>query len=81
MRETPSPSHQSDQNLKAQLPGKMRIGFLVFGALMVIEVLEYVLGVTIHGGAWPFLAVLTLVGTWPIVRYFMHVRQLWRPEE
>ena len=64
-----------------ELAKKMRLGFLVFGALMVIEVLEYALGVSIKHGNWLFLAPLALVGAWPIVRYFMHLPQLWRREE
>jgi hypothetical protein len=59
----------------------MRLGLVVFGVLMAIEILEYVLGVNMRGGAWPYLALLALVGAWPIVRYFMHIEQLWRPEE
>lgn len=59
----------------------MRVGFIVFGVLMGIEIVEYVLGVNVQGGAWPYLAVLALVGAWPIVRYFMHIEQLWRSED
>jgi hypothetical protein len=59
----------------------MRLGLIVFGVVMAAEVIEFVVGVNMKGGAWPFLAVLAVIGAWPIVRYFMHVTQLWRHEE
>ncbi|MBI4299316.1 MAG: hypothetical protein HY666_06120 [Chloroflexi bacterium] len=66
---------------RTELPSKMRLGFIVFGVLIVIEIIEYVLGVNMKGGAWPLLAVLAVIGAWPIVQYFMHFTQLWRREE
>ena len=64
-----------------KLEAKMRLGLAVFGALVVIEIVEYAVGVTLRGGAWPYLAILAVVGAWPIVYYFMHILQLWRPKE
>lgn len=66
---------------RPKLGAKMRLGFIVFGVLMVIEVAEYILGVNMKRGAWLYLAPLAAVGAWPIVRYFMHLPQLWRREE
>ena len=66
---------------KPELGAKMRLGLAVFGVLMAIEILEYVFGVNMRGGAWLILAPLALIGAWPIVRYFMHIEQLWRSEE
>ena len=60
---------------------KLRLGFVVLGVLMALEVSEYILGVTMKSGAWPFLAVLAVISAWPIVHYFMHIMQLKRPEE
>ncbi|MBI2936105.1 MAG: hypothetical protein HYY31_04780 [Chloroflexi bacterium] len=77
----PPGNRAETKGLKAQREAKMRLGLVVFGVLMVIEVVEYALGVTIRRGAWPYLAVLAPIGAWPIVRYFMHVPQLWRHEE
>ncbi|MBI2918633.1 MAG: hypothetical protein HYY01_11680 [Chloroflexi bacterium] len=66
---------------KSGMKPKLRLGFVVFGVLVAIEVAEYVLGTSIQKGVWPFLAVLAVIGAWPIVNYFMHIKQLWRPEE
>jgi len=66
---------------KGELSAKMRLGLVVFVVLIAIEILEYALGVTIKHGNWRILAPLAVIGAWPIVRYFMHVKQLWRPEE
>lgn len=60
---------------------KLRCGFWVFGALLLIEIVEYLLGMGLGRGAWPYLAILAIIGAWPIVRYFMHLPQLWRREE
>lgn len=66
---------------KPDLKKKLRLGFVVLGVLMVIEVIEYILGTAIQKGSWPFLGVLALIGAWPILYYFMHIKQLKRPEE
>lgn len=60
---------------------QLRRGFLVFGLLMVIEVIEYLVGVNMHGGAWLFLLPWAIVGAWPIVHFFMHLPQLWHGGE
>ncbi len=66
---------------KTGLAAKLRLGFYVFGVLMVIELIEFVIGTRVKNGAWPFLGVLAVIGAWPILRYFMHLPQLWRHKE
>ncbi|MBI2287916.1 MAG: hypothetical protein HYU83_02870 [Chloroflexi bacterium] len=62
------------------LRGKLRLGYIVLGALIAIKIAEYLVAIAIPSGAWPFLAILALVGTWPILYYFMHINQLWHPK-
>ena len=69
------------QTERPALSSRMRFGWVVLGLLLVIEVVEYALGVNIRRGAWLVLAPLAVVGAWPIVYFFMHIRQLWRREE
>jgi heme/copper-type cytochrome/quinol oxidase subunit 4 len=69
-----------DKN-KSALGAKTRVGIIVFVVLIVLEVVEYVLGVTVKHGNWPIMAILALIGAWPIAWYFMHLPQLWHREE
>lgn len=69
-----------DKN-KSALAAKTRLGVIVFAVLVVLEVVEYVVGVNIKHGSWPFLTVLAVLGSWPILNYFMHLPQLWHREE
>ncbi len=66
---------------RPSLQAKMRLGLWVFAALMFLEIIEYVVGLGLKRGAWLILAPLAVVAAWPIVYYFMHIRQLWRREE
>lgn len=66
---------------KPNLGLKLRLGFIVFGVLMVIEVVEYVLGTTMKSGNWPYLGLLAIIGAWPILQYFMHILELKRHKE
>ena len=59
----------------------MRLGLWVFLTLMVVEIVEYMVGVSLTRGAWPFLAILAVPGAGFILYYFMHIQQLWRREE
>ncbi len=54
---------------------KMRLGGWVLGWLVVIEVVEYVVGVTLRHALIP-LVILAIPPTWLILRYFMHIDQL-----
>ena len=66
---------------KTDLKRKLQIGFLVFGTLVVIKIIEYIVGTSLRTGSWPYLGILALVGAWPILNYFMHIKQLKRPLE
>lgn len=66
---------------KPDLKSKLRLGFIVFGVLMVIEIIEYVLGTTMKSGNWPYLGLLAIIGAWPILQYFMHIFELRRHKE
>ncbi len=57
---------------------RVRIGYIVFGALAAAKVAEFAVIKAFPKGAWPYLAVLALVGAWLIYYYFMHIRALWR---
>ena len=59
----------------------MRLGFLVFLALMVIEIVEYLVGASMSVGSLPIMVLLMVPGAGLIIWYFMHIRRLWRPEE
>lgn len=59
----------------------MRLGLWVFLVLMAIEILEYIIGITIRRLNLPILAVLAVPGAGLIIYYFMHIPQLWRREE
>lgn len=54
---------------------------MVFAVLIALEIAEYVLGTAIKSGGWLVLAPLAIIGSWPIVRYYMHINQLRHPEE
>ena len=60
---------------------KAKTGYLVLAALLVIEIVEYLVGTLLTGGALPYLALLAIVGAWPILYYFMHIGELRRPKE
>lgn len=69
-----------DENRSA-LAAKTRLGIAVFVVLMVLEIVEYIVGVQLKHGNWPIMAILALIGAWPILWYFMHLSQLWHREE
>jgi len=56
---------------------KQRAGYLVFGALLSIKAIEYVVAVSIRTGAWPYLFALAIISAGLIVYYYKHIRQLW----
>lgn len=60
------------------LSKRLRTGYIVFGALVGIKVLEYLIVTLVHQGGWPYMAILAFAGAWLIFYYFMHVYQLWR---
>jgi hypothetical protein len=66
---------------KPDLSRRLRLGSIVFGVLVALEVTEYAVGVTMGSGAWPYLAMLAVIAAWPIVHYFMHITHLRPPRE
>ena len=66
---------------RRELRSALRRGLWVFVALLVLTVLEYVLAVAMPSGNLPYMVVMNIVDAGLIVYYFMHVAQLWRPEE
>ncbi|MBM3943916.1 MAG: hypothetical protein FJ317_00295 [SAR202 cluster bacterium] len=78
MTSNKSPEERMPAEKAAALKKRMRLGLIVFAGLIVLEIVEYVLGVTIKRGSWPILMILAIIGSWPIVHYYMHVTQLWK---
>jgi cytochrome c oxidase subunit IV len=60
---------------------KLRLGWIVIGALAVLTAVEYWIAISVHSGTLPYLAVIGLVKAGLIVQYFMHVAHLWQGEE
>ena len=59
---------------------RTRIGWLVAFGLVVLTGVEYWIAVSLSGSTFPYLVVIALIKAWLILRYFMHIRQLWRGE-
>ncbi len=60
---------------------RMRIGYVVFGSLVGMKFLEYLVITFIKKNGWPYMAVIAFAGAWVIYYYFMHVHQLWRRDQ
>lgn len=60
---------------------KLRLGWIVIGALGVLTIVEYWVAISVHSTPLPYLAVIAVVKAWLIVQYFMHVAQVWRSGE
>ncbi len=60
---------------------RMRLGLIIFIVLMIVEVVEYFVGIGLDSRATIPLALLAVPGAGLIVYYFMHISQLWHPEE
>lgn len=63
----------------ADLGKKLKRGLIVFGVVMVIEIVEFVIGVRMTKDNWLVLAPFAFVGAWPIVQYFMHIGHVRHP--
>ena len=59
----------------------MRLGLLIFIVLVVLAIGEYFLGLVLESGNLPYMILMNVVDAALIVYFFMHVAQLWRPEE
>lgn len=55
---------------------RMRTGYVVFGALAVATVVEYLVAISGMTGSLLLLAAIALAKAWLIVDYFMHIRAL-----
>lgn len=55
---------------------RMRTGYVVFAALAVATVVEYLVAISGVTGSLIILVVIALAKGWLIVDYFMHVRAL-----
>ena len=60
--------------------GPLGIGWVVFGILAVLTVVEYFLAITIDANV-PILIVLAVVKAAFIMHYFMHLVRVWRDAE
>ena len=61
------------------VPGLKRmlaLGYVVFGGLIVIKIVEYFIGSRMKSGGWVYLTVLSIAASWLILRFFMHIQQL-----
>ena len=65
----------------ANQASRMRRGLVIFLALMVIEIVEYLVGASMSVGSLPIMVLLMVPGAGLIIWYFMHIQHLWRPEE
>ncbi len=66
---------------KLSLGAQEILGLAVLSALLVLEVIEYFIGIRISPGALPLLILLTVPGAGVIIWFFMHLPQLWGGEE
>ena len=66
---------------KSKQGGKMRLGLIVFVVLMIVEIVEYIIGVQLKSSTLLLLVLLAIPGAGLIVYYYMHITQLWRSEE
>lgn len=57
---------------------KLRLGFIIFGSLISIKIVEYALSRLVKVGDWPYLALLALISAWLIIYYYKHINQIWR---
>ena len=63
------------------LSSRLRIGLWVFAILMIMAIGEYFLGIALDSGNLAYMIFMNIVDAALIVWFFMHVHQLWHPEE
>ena len=56
---------------------KLRVGYMVFSALVIIKIGEYLIALAVRTGDWPFLAILASISAGIIIYYYKHIHQLW----
>ena len=65
----------------SDLKSPLRVGLLVFIVLVVLAAGEYVLGLALESGNLVYMILMNIVDAALLLYFFMHVRQLWHPEE
>ncbi len=65
----------------SDLKSPLRVGLLVFIVLVVLAAGEYGMGLVLESGNLVYMIIMNIVDAALILYFFMHVRQLWRPEE
>jgi len=60
--------------------GGLRLGWRVLIALLLLTALEVPIAFRVPRPL-PYLLLINLIDAWLILQYFMHLSQLWRPEE
>lgn len=66
---------------ESRRPFLMRLGLIVFILGTILNIAEVTLAVTVQRGVLIPIIVLALIDAALIAYVFMHVTQLWRPEE
>ncbi len=60
---------------------EQKTGVIAFVALVVLKIVEYAVAVAMPSGSFLPIAALAVVDGWIILKYFMHMPQLWHSEE
>ncbi len=60
--------------------GQLGLGLRVLIALLVLTAIELPIAFRVPRPV-PYLLMINLVDAWLILEYFMHISQMWRPEE
>lgn len=67
------------QNAESRKAAPFRTGWVVFWGLAALTAVEFAISAAAPQPL-PFLAAIALIKAWLIVRFFMHVLQLWKRE-
>lgn len=60
---------------------RKRVGWVVFAVLVVVKIVEYWIAVAMPTGNLLPMVLLAVLAGGLIMYYFMHMRQVWAPEE
>ncbi len=66
-------------DLQSKLAGKFRLGWIVAGGLTLLTLVEYWIATTVTGNL-PYILVIAILKAWLILKYFMHISQVWDEE-
>lgn len=64
-----------------ELAAKLRLGYIIFVVGTISNVGEFALAMTVQKGVMLPLILLMALDAAAIAYYFMHVSQIWHPEE